>query len=61
MDVDRAPALIEQADPPEQGNETEDDGWADLAGRYGELTCPHFIRLPRPARAAAVRIRQERG
>ena len=55
MDVDRAPALIEQADPPERGNETEDDGWADLAARY---TSGEFIRLPAAKRAAAVRARQ---
>jgi hypothetical protein len=29
-DPDRIPALIDQADPPEQGNETDDGFWNDL-------------------------------
>lgn len=59
MDVDRTPALIEQVDPPELGN--EGDGWAEVAARYQDLTAGQFIRLPTPERAAAVRTRQETG
>jgi hypothetical protein len=59
MDVDRTPALIEQADPPEQPNEADDDdGWADLADRYNHLTGAEFIRLPAAERAAAVQSRR---
>lgn len=34
MDLDRIPALADMADPPEQGNETDDDGfWDDQDAR----------------------------
>jgi hypothetical protein len=57
LDVDRTPALIEQVDPLEQGNEAG-DGWADLADRYNQLTGVEFIRLPAAERAAAVQARR---
>jgi hypothetical protein len=58
LDVDRTPALIEQVDPPEQGNE-DADGWAEVAARYQDLTGGEFIRLPATERRAAVQTRQE--
>jgi hypothetical protein len=57
LDVDRIPELIEAADPPEQDHETPDDGWAELAARYDQLTGVEFIRLPAAGRRAAVRAR----
>jgi len=56
--VDRTPALIEAADPPEQDGETDDAGWADLAARYDDMPAREFIRLPAPARRAAVQARR---
>lgn len=58
--MDRTPALIDAADPPEKGHETPEDeaGWAEVAARYNEMPGREFIRLPAPARAAAVRARQ---
>lgn len=58
-DMDRTPALIEAADPPEHDNAAPDDeGWGDLAARFDGLSGVEFIRLPRPARRAAVRSRR---
>ena len=55
--MDRTPALIDAADPPERGNETDEAGWADLAARYNEITGPEFILLPAPDRRVAIRAR----
>lgn len=57
--MDRTPALIDAADPPERGNETlaDEAGWADLAARYNEITGLEFIRLPTPYRRTAIRAR----
>ena len=56
--MDRTPALIEAADPPDQDNDTDDAGWADLADRYDNMTGVEFMRLPTPERRRAVRHRR---